>query len=348
MRKRILLIPLFVLSIFVASSCGSSKKDTNNQINDNPDSMYIKYDTEDYSVTEPTVHSDLEVIFDCNNGFKYKSYLTLDNRALKPTKDPVKKASTFVGWYSDEELKNEYDFNSTNNKNITIYAKYETDYEELSNIIYEETILSNIKIVATFSDNDTFTGNKTESVGSGIIFSASETGYYALTNNHVVYKDSTYIYEKYDIYDCYNNHYNGSIIYKDVDYDLAIIQFNRGSIKEKLNDISFSSYLPKENDTVISIGNPNKIMNSISYGKYLGTEKYDAPANIQMKSNIHFDVLRHNSKIETGSSGGMLLDNNLRLVGVNFASIVKDGKYEKSYAIPLAKVTEFILNFENN
>lgn len=353
MRKRLFLVPLFIMSIFITSSCNLSKKKSNNEINNNPSSMYIKYDTEDYEITEPTVHSDIEVIYDCNNGFKYKSYLTVDNRALRPTKNPVKKASTFVGWYSDEELKNEYNFNSTHDKAITIYAKYETNYEELSNLIYEETILSNVKVVATFSDRDDFTGNKVESVGSGIIFSASETGYYAITNNHVLYKEnSSYIFEKYEIYDCYNNVYRGTISYSDVNYDLAIIQFGRTNtdgktVKEKLNDISFSNYLPKENDTIVSIGNPNKIMNSISYGKYLGLENYDSPKNYEKKSNVHFDVIKHNSKIETGSSGGMLLDNNLRLIGVNFASKVNDDVYENSYAIPLSKVTEFILNFEN-
>ena len=263
MRKRLFLVPLFIMSIFITSSCNVSKKKSNNEINNNPSSMYIKYDTEDYEITEPTVHSDIEVIYDCNNGFKYKSYLTVDNRALRPTKNPVKKASTFVGWYSDEELKNEYNFNSTHDKAITIYAKYETNYEELSNLIYEETILSNVKVVATFSDRDDFTGNKVESVGSGIIFSASETGYYAITNNHVLYKEnSSYIFEKYEIYDCYNNVYRGTISYSDVNsmkFNINLttyqnkIRVNLIEIEPQDRPVSYRTYDTSKHQTVQSL-----------------------------------------------------------------------------------------------
>ena len=104
--------------------------------------------------------------------------------------------------------------------------------------------------------------------------------------------------------------------------------------------------MPKENEKIISIGNPHKIMNSVSYGKYLGLKSYTASSSIKDKSNINFDVLSHTSKIETGSSGGMVLDTNLRLVGINFASKMNDGSFEYAYAVPLSKVIEFILNYD--
>lgn len=357
MKKKITLILFFFIFIFTISSCKTSKKKSNNQIIDNPTSMYIKYDTDDYSVPEPTNHSDLKVIYDCNNGFKYSSFLNSNSKVEKPTTDPKKKASTFVGWYCDEKLTTEFDFNSTHSKDVTIYAKYETDFEELTNLVYDSAILSNIKVLSMTSSNPDYDG-ATTTVGSGVIISASETGYYALTNYHVIYKESTHIYQKILIYDCYNNEYkvdidvNQKAVYYDVDYDLALLQFTRintegRTVKEKLDDIYFSNFIPKENETIISVGTPHRIMNSISYGKYLGLKSYKAEASIRYKSNVNFDVLTHSAKIVTGSSGGMVLDSNLRLIGINFASKMSGDEFEFAYSIPLNKIIEFIINYEN-
>ena len=352
MKRKLFLIITSLILLFTISSCSS--RNSSKQINDNPSSKYIKYDTDDYSVPDPINHSDIEVTFDCNNGFKYLSHLSSDKKVLKPSKEPTKVASTFEGWYSDEALTKKFNFTSTYSQAVTVYAKYETNFEELSNLLYEQTILSNIKVVSTFS-NDMSYSSKTEVIGSGVIISASQTGYYALTNYHVICNDKHTTFEKYEIYDCYNNKYIVSDpkndIYSDINYDLAIIKFNRidaygETVKELLNDISFSNFMPKENDTVIAIGNPHKIMNSISYGKYLGNIKYTTTDDLKDKSNINFNVMTHSAKIETGSSGGMVVDSNLRLVGINFACKLSNDKFEYSLSIPLEKVIEFILDYE--
>lgn len=56
--------------------------------------------------------------------------IALDSYAMKPEIDPISPPTveyeyTFVGWYSDEDLMNLYDFDSTPvNKNIILYAKF--------------------------------------------------------------------------------------------------------------------------------------------------------------------------------------------------------------------------------
>ena len=89
-------------------------------------------------------------------------------------------------------------------------------------------------------------------------------------------------------------------------------------------------------------------MNTISYGKYLDMVKFNPSQATKDKSNVNFDVITHSSIIEDGSSGSMLLDSNLRLIGINFASKVdENNNYLYSYAIPLTKVVEYIKNYEN-
>ena len=183
MKRKLYFIITSLILLFVVSSCSS--RSSNKQINDNPSSKYIKYDTDDYSVPDPINHSDITVTFDCNNGFKYLSHLTSDKKVLKPSKEPTKIASTFEGWYSDEALTKKFNFTSTYSSAVTVYAKYETNFEELSSLIYEQTILSNVKIVSTFSSDMAY-ADKTEVIGSGVIISTSQTGYYALTNYMII------------------------------------------------------------------------------------------------------------------------------------------------------------------
>ena len=61
-------------------------------------------------------------------------------------------------------------------------------------------------------------------------------------------------------------------------------------------------------------------------------------------SNVTFEVVYHNAFINNGSSGGPLLDANLRVVGVNYAG----NSSGIGYAIPAVKVNEFLRNYVYN
>ena len=45
-------------------------------------------------------------------------------KAVKPA-DPTREGYEFAGWFTDEELKNEFDFDTEITANITLYAKWE-------------------------------------------------------------------------------------------------------------------------------------------------------------------------------------------------------------------------------
>ena len=56
-------------------------------------------------------------------------------------------------------------------------------------------------------------------------------------------------------------------------------------------------------------------------------------------SNVRFDVMTHTAYINHGSSGGPLLNSELKVVGVNFAG---SETAEKGCAVPAEKVAEFL------
>ena len=62
--------------------------------------------------------------FDVNGGEEMEDVLVEQGSALEKPADPVKKNNTFKGWYIDEALKKEYDFNTFVTGDITLYAKW--------------------------------------------------------------------------------------------------------------------------------------------------------------------------------------------------------------------------------
>lgn len=66
-------------------------------------------------------------------------------------------------------------------------------------------------------------------------------------------------------------------------------------------------------------------------------------ANVNM-SNVTFDVIRHSAPLNQGSSGGVLLDKDYKICGINYAAAVVEDSTEfvSGYAVPVLKVKEFL------
>lgn len=89
-----------------------------------------------------------------------------------------------------------------------------------------------------------------------------------------------------------------------------------------------------ESDTVIAIGQPNGQVNSVTIGvlnKYI------------LISNVDYKVIYHSAWTDHGNSGGMLLNTDLKVIGINTWGGL-DNSYENhlSYASPVLKIKEFL------
>lgn len=67
------------------------------------------------------------VKFDTNEGSKTSNKTVSRNGLLKKPADPTKKGFVFKGWFTDKELKNEYNFDSKVTKSFTLYAAWAED-----------------------------------------------------------------------------------------------------------------------------------------------------------------------------------------------------------------------------
>ena len=65
------------------------------------------------------------VYFNTNGGSEIADQTLDSNDKVTEPLDPTKTGYRFLGWYSDEELTNEYNFNTEVTSNLTLYAKWE-------------------------------------------------------------------------------------------------------------------------------------------------------------------------------------------------------------------------------
>jgi S1-C subfamily serine protease len=202
----------------------------------------------------------------------------------------------------------------------------------------ENVLRANVMI---FNNNySSFLGLKYEennSYGSGVIYKSDSKYYYVLTNNHVISYD--YSYNQHDIYieDYYSNKYKCEIVYSDINYDLAIVRFEK---KTELNVLHIEEDSVDVRESVRSMGNPKSVKNVISKGM-VNCFSYITLDN--EKSKVDFEVIVHSAEIAGGSSGGALLNRNNEIIGITFAGVFDNkGNFITGYAIPSARIIEFL------
>lgn len=342
--KKIRYLALILTLVFTITSCNLSISLGNDDSSSTIANMNGPDDS--YTVDIPQNPGDYEVMFVCNNGYTFYSKSTDKNLIIKPD-NPSKLCATFLYWCSDIECEKEFDFSKTISKDTKLYAKYSIDFPSLTNIISKDLMKANIRVECEYYNN-TFMGTTTSgTIGSGVIISEDDNYYYCLTNNHVVYKPSNFRYAKYRIEDCFENEYDGKVLYNDNTYDLAIIRFEKSDEELLVANLANSKHLPNKNEYVIAIGNPLGQYNCITYGKVISSiADFNPDEETKEQSYVEFDVIKHSTYIDSGSSGGPLFDTDLNLIGINFASAVNENNDEflYSYSIPINKIFEFLSN----
>ncbi len=292
----------------------------------------------DYSLPDSDNPNGYKVLFDLGYGKTYQTTSTKNNYVLVP-ENPKRDFAKFIGWYKDNK---EFNFNSQINSDITLIAKWDFDYPELVNYIYQNTIKASIKVIAK-SFQSRFSTKYNEAIGSGIIIKEDSFYYYALTNHHVIYVNSNeYAKVEYSIVDCYGDEHDAQVLASSTNYDLALIVFAKST--SELATVKMAETSEVTETEVFGLGNPKSLINSISFGNTNGKKAFTPKEETKDKSYVTFDVIVHSAFINNGSSGGGLLNYNLELMGINFASSVTttDEEFIRGYAIPIERVKEFL------
>ena len=252
---------------------------------------------------------------------------------------PVIRKNVFKLVNSDSVTKKEASQTSSSpiidSKNSSYNAKLMdiAEYSETSVAVAELVLPSVVGITVTY-DVQSFGGTSTaEATGSGVII--SEDGY-IITNNHVVSSSSnSYYYQLSEAKDVrvhlYGDDedvlYDATIVGKDEATDLAVLKIEA----EGLDAIAIGdSTNLRVGEFVMAIGNPLGLESSVSAGvvsavdREIEDEKYN------------YTAIQTDAAINSGNSGGALVNSKGELIGINFLKASSTGVEGIGFALPIS------------
>ena len=185
------------------------------------------------------------------------------------------------------------------------------------------------------------------SAGSGVIYQmdTSEGDAFIITNYHVVYDASSntengisedisvYLYGSEIEEKAIEATYVGGSLY----YDIAVLRVEDSEILKTSNacavDVADADKVVV-GDTAIAIGNAQGYGISTSFGIVSVDSEYITMTAADGSTTVSFRVMRTDTAVNSGNSGGGLYDDEGNLIGIVNAKIVDDGVENIGYAIP--------------
>ncbi len=183
--------------------------------------------------------------------------------------------------------------------------------------------------------------NQQNTIGTGFVVNA-EKGV-IVTNRHVVADTSL----KYSVVTKDGKKMDIEKIYRDPNFDLALVQVNVGDNQLKALELGDSSKL-KSGQTLIAIGNAlGRFDNTVTTGVVSGLGRsISAGDPFSTETELLDNLIQTDAAINPGNSGGPLLNSAAQVIGVNVATT--EGAQNIGFAIPINSVKSIVEEFIQN
>ena len=181
----------------------------------------------------------------------------------------------------------------------------------------------------SYSPNSFLNINTLQSTGSGIII--SESGY-IVTNNHVISNAN-----KLKVTLSTGDELDATLIGTDPETDMAVIKVDPAGVELKAAVVGNSSTL-QVGDEVLAIGNPLGLT-------LAGSVTHGIVSAVNRKLTVDgttYNLIQTDAAINSGNSGGALVNNRGEVIGINSVKISSDGVEGLGFAIPIDDVKEII------
>jgi serine protease Do len=247
------------------------------------------------------------------------------SKAVETTAQPTE-TSVFPSESSGETT--EFDLSDPTDKRIAVIAR--------------NTLPSIVGVRVEASLPSSSLGSVSE--GSGIIYSSDG---YIITNNHVVasaYSESgsliegsrisVYLYEN-------DNPYEAVVAGRDASTDLALLKINASGLKAVVFGDSDNI---SAGEMAIAIGNPSglQLMGSVTAGIISGLDR-----QVQLENGSTMALIQTDAAVNTGNSGGALINEHGEVIGINNAGLIKSQFEGINFAIPANTAVEIIEELKN-
>ena len=224
--------------------------------------------------------------------------------------------------------------NSGNNSSaITI-----SDTTQLGSTVASKVLPSIVGIEVTYNVNSFWGSSTGTAAGSGIII--SEDGY-IITNNHVISAESTSSY--YEITKAtglkvklYNDdtEYTATVIGTDAYTDLAVIKIDTTGLTPATLGNSDDV---KVGDYAMALGNPIGMDFTVTAGIVSAINR-----EVQSNDGSTYVAIQTDAAINSGNSGGALVNSNGEVIGINTLKLSGSGIEGIGFAIPINSTTDVV------
>lgn len=213
-----------------------------------------------------------------------------------------------------------------------------------SNIAFAASagVRSAVSVYATFSAG--------RSAGSGVIYKldAESGSAFIVTNYHIIYYSNGYTAEISDeiyvfLYGLENQAYAipAKLVGGSPNYDIAVLRVDSNAILKSAAQRGSAvaatvadSNMTTIGDTAIAIGNPKSAGISITSGVVSVDSEYIMMTSINSSGQVGFRVMRIDTAVNSGNSGGGLFNDKGELIGIVNAKINNSTVENIGYAIP--------------
>ena len=236
-----------------------------------------------------------------------------------------------IGETNNSSLKSDNTINmDTINTNLISLS----DFSETGVSVANKVRPSIVGIKVEFSVNSIFYRNQSATAvaeGSGVIISSDG---YILTNNHVISSSSsTSYYEvgKATTISVYlygdETEYEAQIIGTDDQTDLAVIKIDKTDLQAaELGD----SDTVQVGEFCMAVGNPLGMQSSVSSGIISALNR-----KVTDSEGKTYTLIQTDTAINSGNSGGALVNSKGQVIGINTLKILGDGVEGMGFAIPI-------------
>ncbi|MBP3591387.1 MAG: serine protease [Clostridia bacterium] len=314
------------------------------------------------SITSTAINEDGELIVYYSNGTSKNLGVVTEKKedpAVYVTSAEVNESGELILHYSDNTTKNLGVIGNTDGEgapgtsnNVEVNIDITGDAESAAAIV-AAAAPSVVSVYCTFTDPIT-SATVASSAGSGVIYSIDKATGDALiiTNYHVVYDaDAANIADKIQVF-VYGSPLSGQAITAtfvggSMKEDIAVLRVKGSTIMKE--SIAKAAVLANSDaihpgDTAIAIGNPQGKGISATYGKVnVVTETLETTACDDV-TEISLRVIRIDTAVNGGNSGGGIFDSQGRLIGIVSAKSIVENIENVGFALPINKVQSIVDN----
>lgn len=304
--------------------------------------------------TNSTGDENHSITFQDNNNTQVVSHDVASGTIFIPANIPTKPGFLFKGYFLDPNFHFPMAFNTPIESDLTLYAKWEAldsglDESEILQIVQElideaiamdqqfiiDAILSELDIATLLQDQissmietakesvvmiDSYSLGEIESGGSGVIYKKVSNTYYVVTNQHVVdgYKTGDFAITIFlQSGEVSIPRANITLLKSSVTHDLAVLRFTS---TQNLPVMPFGDVNSLEQGQfVFALGSPLDLPDTVSMGIISAIDR-------EMWDDYGMDTItiQHTASINSGNSGGALINLHGELIGINNMSYVDE------------------------